>query len=123
MKRFLAVLLLALVVSLPAAADRFGFGYGYGHGRHYGHSRLFFDFAFGPYYAPYYYRPYYYPPYYPPVYYAPPVYYSRPPVVVQQPAPSAYCRDFRGDATIDANGQPFFGRACLQPDGQWHIVD
>ncbi len=75
----------------------------------------------------------YYAP--PPVYYAPPpVYYAPPPVYVvpQRPAYRAApqpqrqaqrtCRTWRGDATIDANGDPFYGTACLESDGLWHIV-
>ena len=83
------------------------------------------------YYAP---PPVYYAP--PPVYYAPPpsVYYAPPPVYVvpQQPAyrtvpqpqrqTQRTCRTWRGDATIDANGDPFYGTACLESDGLWHIV-
>jgi len=78
------------------------------------------------------YRPYY--PYYAPVYYPPPaVVYAPPPVVVAPPqvavpsvagpAPSGYCRQYRGDATVDGASQPFYGTACLQPDGRWHIVN
>lgn len=75
-----------------------------------------------------------YPAYYPPpVYYAPPpVYYAPPPpVVVYQPPAPVYaapapvapsnCRTYNGDATIDASGRPFYGTACLGPDGRWHI--
>ena len=40
-----------------------------------------------------------------------------------QVTPNAYCREWRGDATIDATGQPFWGTACLQPDGSWRIVN
>lgn len=83
------------------------------------HSHFFFGlnlsapYAWGP---PYYAPAYYYPP---PVVYAPPppAYYYPPP----QPAAPA-CRDFQGDATIDGRGTPFYGRACLQADGRWHIV-
>jgi len=78
------------------------------------------------------YRPYYYPP--PPVYYPPPaVIYAPPPVVVAPtpvavpavaaPAPTGYCRQYRGDATVDGANQPFYGTACLQADGRWHIVN
>jgi hypothetical protein len=120
MFRFLAVLLLALVVSVPAAADPRGYRGGWGHrGWGHPHSRVYFSFGFGPFFAPY---PYYYYP--PPVYYAPPpVYYVPAPTVVQAPAANPYCRTFHGDATIDAKGRPFYGTACLQPDGKWYIVD
>ncbi len=85
---------------------------------------------------------YYYPP--PPVYYAPPpiVYAPAPPTVVYTPPPPSMpppatptaspappprqtgnCREYRGDATIDGKSQPFFGTACLQPDGKWHIAN
>jgi hypothetical protein len=120
--RFLAVLLLALVVTAPAQARVFvslGFP--------------FFPF-FGP---PYYYPPpaysYYYPPpyYYPPQqsYYAPQQGYAAPDAYAQgapsdtvSPSSSKNCRTFRGDATIDASGKPFHGRACLEADGRWHVV-
>lgn len=84
-------------------------------------SRVFIGVGtyFGPPYG-YYPPPYYYYP--PPVYYAPaPVYYAPAPAVV---TPAQNCRDYRGDATVDGSGgQPFYGRACLQPDGKWHIVN
>jgi hypothetical protein len=68
----------------------------------------------------YYYMPpppaYYYPP--PPVYYAPP-----PAAYAPAPVPASYCREYRGDASIDSSGAPFYGRACLMPDGKWHIVN
>jgi hypothetical protein len=101
--RFVAVLLLALVASLPASA----------------HSRFFFGFNFPLFYP--YYDYYYYPPY-PAYYYAPPAYYYPPPVVVQTYPPPSYCRRVNGDATVDATGQPFYGTACLWPDGRWHIA-
>ena len=73
----------------------------------------------------------------PPVYYSPPpmVYVPPPPVVVYsppapvmvRPAPpppqTGNCRLYRGDATIDGQNRPFFGTACLQPDGKWHVVN
>lgn len=78
--------------------------------------------------APWYYAP---PPVYyvappPPVYYAmppPPAFYYPPPVAyAPAPAQAPYCREYRGDATIDGSGQPFYGTACLETDGRWHIV-
>ena len=68
---------------------------------------------------------YYYPPpyyYYPPPYY----YYAPPPVYYYVPAPVVTpqtCRQFSGDATNDQTQQPFYGTACLWPDGRWHIVN
>lgn len=112
MNKFLKTLLffaIALALALPGVAQA--------------RSHVFLGFNFG---AP----AYYYPP---PVYYAPPpVYYAPPPPVViyQPPAPvyaapaptvSSNCRTFNGDATIDASGQPFYGTACLESDGRWHI--
>ena len=72
----------------------------------------------------------------PPRYYFPPPVYVVPRTVWVAPPPPIYftpmpppatvtprqCRVFSGDATNDQTGQPFFGRACLWPDGQWHIV-
>jgi hypothetical protein len=107
--RFGAAFLFALLLSLPASA----------------HSRFFFGFGFPLFYDPYpYYPAYYYPP---PVYYAPPpVTYAPPPAYYYVPAPATvpanYCRRFNGDATDDDTGAPFYGTACLLPDGKWHIV-
>jgi hypothetical protein len=79
--------------------------------------RVFLGFNFGvPVYGP---PPaYYYPP--PAYYYPPPPAYYVPPAPTATPAPS--CRTFNGDASVDESGQPFYGTACLQPDGRWHIV-
>ena len=54
----------------------------------------------------------------PPPYSAPAPAYSAAPATVSM----SNCRDYRGDATIDGNGTPFYGRACLGGDGRWHIV-
>ena len=67
-------------------------------------------------------------PYPPPIYVPSPVYaprpvYVPPPVYVQPPAPRPYCREYQGDAIINGSGQPFYGTACLQPDGSWRIVN
>jgi hypothetical protein len=109
-----AVLGVAVAFAIPGTASA------------HGHSRVFLGFNFG---APAYYYPppaYYYPP---PVYYAPPppvVYYAPPPVmqapVIQPSAAPQNCRTYNGDATIDASGQPFYGTACVGPDGRWHIT-
>ncbi len=111
MSRFLKVLTMLLLVgaaAFPAAAEAHG----------HGGTRVFLGFNFG--YPAY--PAYYYPP---PVYYVPPppvvYYYPPPPVYYQAPAPSN-CRTYRGDATIDSSGQPFYGTACLGADGRWHIV-
>jgi hypothetical protein len=66
---------------------------------------------------------YFYPaPIYPyPDPYALPVLAAPGPTVVV-PAPQQQCREYQGDAVMNDNGQPFFGTACLGPDGQWHIV-
>jgi hypothetical protein len=120
--RFLAVLLFALVVSAPADARVF----------------VSFGFPFFPFYAPYYYPPaYYYPPsyYYPPPqgYYPPQQGYAAPGAYAQNapqsapsqtvsPSSSKNCRTYKGDATIDSSGRPFYGRACLESDGRWHVV-
>jgi len=56
--------------------------------------------------------------------YPPAYYYDAPPrVVYVEPRRAPVCRQFRGDATVDANGRRFFGTACLEADGRWHIVD
>jgi hypothetical protein len=135
MLRVLAVLLFALVVSAPAHARVFvslGFP--------------FFPFYWGPtyYYPPppayYYPPPYYYPPqggYAPPGYSAPqssaaPQGYGAPNAYAQNapesapsgavsPSASKTCRTYHGDATIDSSGRPFYGRACLESDGRWHV--
>ncbi len=117
--RMAAVAILAIgligAAATPASADRWHHG-GYRHG---GHSSFFLGLNLGP--PAYYYPPprryYYYVP--PPVYYVPP-----PPVVYAPPmATGPACRTFSGDATIDASGAPFYGTACLEADGRWHIVN
>ncbi len=103
--KFLAVALVVAVAALPGMASA--------HGHHHG-SRVFI--GVGGYWGPPAY--YYYPP---PAYY----YYPPPPVAYVTPAPpyqSSYCRQFNGDASIDANGAPFYGTACLGADGRWHIT-
>ena len=105
-------LLVAFAAANPATA-----------GGSHSHSRFFLGLNFGVpccYYAPapYYYYPAYYPP---PYYYYPPP----PPAVYYAPAPVAaapQCREWRGDARNEQTGQPFYGTACLMPDGRWHIV-
>ena len=66
---------------------------------------------------------YYYPP--PVYYYPPPGYVYQPPAYVSQPAPAPpqqACHEYQTTATIDGRPQPAYGRACLQPDGTWRIV-
>jgi hypothetical protein len=104
--KFLVVALAVAAVSVPAVASA------------HGHSRVFVGVGFGGYYGP--------PAYYPyPAYYPAPAYYYPPPAYISPapPAPysSSYCRQFNGDATIDASGGPFYGTACLGGDGKWHI--
>ena len=70
--------------------------------------------------------PGYYPP--PPGYYPPPpAYYYPPPAAYYAPpaaaAPAPRCRTYNGDASLDDSGQPFYGTACLEADGRWHIVN
>jgi len=104
MRRLVLALLVSVAASSPAAAHRTSFG---------------FHFLLWP--API----YYYPP--PPVYYypAPPVYYVPAPTryYVRRAYARTYCREFQGNAIIDDTGGPFFGTACLEPDGRWHIVN
>jgi len=119
--RFLAVAALVFAASAPAA-----------------NARVFvsFGFPFFPFWGP----AYYYPPapayYYPPPYYYPPQQSYAAPEAYAQPAPqsapaappaaapssSRNCRTYRGDAIIDSSGRPFYGRACLESDGRWHVV-
>jgi hypothetical protein len=120
--RFLAVLILVLAASAPAAQARVFVSLGF----------PFFPFYWGP---AYYYPPapaYYYPPpyYYPPQqsYYAPDAYpqaapeSAAPPSQTVSPSSARNCRTYRGDAIIDSSGKPFYGRACLEADGRWHVV-
>ncbi|MBV8536662.1 MAG: hypothetical protein JO128_13775 [Alphaproteobacteria bacterium] len=123
--RILLPLLLACALGLlPDAA--FAHGHGGGHGGHHGghgggvHSHVFLGFGCCGYWPGYYY-PAYDPYYYGyPAYPADPYAYSAPAAVYQ--APAANCRQFNGNATVDASGQPFYGTACLGSDGLWHIT-
>lgn len=117
--RFLAVLIFVLAASAPAANARVFVSLG---------------FPFFPFFGPAYYYPpapaYYYPPpyYYPPQqsYYAPDAYAQgipqNAPAQTVSPSSSKNCRTYKGDATIDSSGRPFYGRACLEADGRWHVV-
>jgi hypothetical protein len=110
--------LAVLAMGLPAAAQ----------------ARVFVGVGIGvPVYGPRYYYPAYYPPapayYYPPpavVYAPPPVVVAPTPVAAPVAAPAAApgnCRQYQGNATVDGANQPFYGTACLQSDGRWHIVN
>ena len=63
--------------------------------------------------------------YAPPPSYAPPpqAYAAPPPQTFSAPSPGQACREFQGDAVIDGSTQKFYGTACRQPDGRWHIVN
>ena len=120
---FLAALAAGLAFSVPASADWHGghgdshhgdFHHGGFHHDHF-HGRVFLGFGpFWPYYDPFFYP---YPAYYGPPYYAAP--YGAPAATI---SPQANCIQFNGDATNDQTGQPFYGTACMQADGKWHIV-
>lgn len=66
------------------------------------------------------------PPTYAPAYggataYSPP---PAPPIAAPGPAYSAnYCRDFTQKIIIDGLERNAYGKACLQPDGSWRIVN
>ena len=121
MRRIFVAAIVAFAACLPAAANaRVFIGVGVG-------VPLFYPPPV--YYAP---PPVYYAPPPPPVYYAPPpppAYYTPAPAaapVAAAPAPqptSNNCREYHGDATIDGANQPFYGTACLQSDGKWHIIN
>ena len=112
MAKTVAALLLLMIAALPGAAQ----------------ARVFIGFGFPfPFFypAPYYYPPaYYYPP---PAYYYPPAAPAPAAVAPTTAAPAAgttarNCKTFRGNATMDGSRQPFYGTACLEADGKWHIV-
>ena len=59
----------------------------------------------------------------PPAYTAPPAYAPQS-VPAQAPAYSAnYCRDFNQTIIIDGVEKNAYGKACLQQDGSWRIVN
>ncbi len=117
--RFLAAVIVVLAASAPAASAHVFFSFG---------------FPFFPFWGPAYYYPpapaYYYPPpaYYPPQQgYSAPNAYAQPapqsaPAQTVAPSASNNCRTYKGNATIDSSGKPFYGRACLEADGRWHVV-
>ena len=134
----LAAAFVVLAAGSAAAQHHGGGGHGgHGHGGH-GHSHVSFAFGFGgwggwPGYGYWYPPTYYYPPSYgyygypyygyPPTAYAAPQGYGGGTVAPNTQAPARECRNYNGDATIDANGTPFYGQACLEADGKWHIVN
>jgi hypothetical protein len=128
----LAALALGLgLVATPAPAKAEIFiGFSSGHWRHPHHWHYRF---IGPpvvfYGPPAYYRP---PP--PAVYVAPaPVYVPGPiysePLRVSPAGPSyrssngLTCREYQTTVTVGGQVQNAYGTACLQPDGQWKVVD
>ena len=130
MRRFLILASLAsamLAVATPAKADPWRHG-GYYHG---GPRVGVYVGVPGPYYYDPYYNPYYYRPYgyYPPrtVVVERPVYTPAPPVgtVIREGRDSSgnYCREYQSTTTIDGRPVPSYGTACLQPDGQWRIIN
>ncbi len=51
---------------------------------------------------------------------------AAPPVVAAPPPPAYsanYCRDFNQKIVIDGVERNAYGKACLQPDGSWRIVN
>lgn len=131
MARILKVLSIALFVAALGAPTAPAAAHGFHHGGGGFHSHFFFGFGccggFGPYYPAY--DPYYGYAYYPDPYaYPPPVPVPTPGTVYQYQAPAyqapaSNCRQFNGNATVDASGQPFHGTACLESDGRWHITN
>ncbi len=129
---------LSAMAMLPAKADVFvGGGRGVGHGGWgWHHPRFHRNFFFGP-------RIVFWGP---PVYYGPPPYVYGPPVgpplyvpgynapqlqpMTVNPTSAPYrasngltCREFQTTITVEGRPQPAYGTACLQPDGQWKVVD
>jgi hypothetical protein len=51
-----------------------------------------------------------------------PIIVAPPPGATVTPAPQQTCREYQGDAIVNGTNQPFYGTACLEADGQWHIV-
>jgi hypothetical protein len=87
------------------------------HGRHAGHDGWWWVIGG----AWYFYPAPVYP--YPDPYALPAIVAPAPPVATVTPVqPPQQCREYQGDAIISGSNQPFYGTACLEPDGQWHIV-
>ena len=51
-----------------------------------------------------------------------PVIVAPPPAAIVTPVPQQTCREYQGDAIVNGTNQPVYGTACLESDGQWHIV-
>ena len=118
-----------VLTAAPAQARVFiGFSSGHWHRHHHWHYRFIGPrvLFFGP---PIYYRP---PP---PVVYVPPapVYVPGPvssePLRVNPAGPSyrssngLTCREYQTTISVGGRLQNAYGTACLQPDGQWRVVD
>jgi len=129
----LAVALLALTLAGgPALAHGHGGGHGSGGGSHGGGFHGGGWHGGGRYHPGFYYHhpvivggavlPFAYP-YYDPYYYDTPGAwtYVAPSPIYAAPLPGQ-CRTFQGNALVAGSNQPFYGQACLQPDGQWHIA-
>lgn len=126
LKAIMATTLIAVSIAPAAHAgwrDHHDYGYGYGHGydRHHGrHSRGHFSFNF------------YSPP--EPIFIEPsPIYYEPPQAYIPAPTPypanynntgeDRYCREYTRPAQVGGRMQQTYGTACMQPDGDWQIID
>jgi hypothetical protein len=144
-------LALSALSAAPAAADSFFFGfnsgyrpaYGYGgrYDRHHDYDRHRDGYGYGRrhgYFGPriVFLRPpvYYAPPprvvYRAPVYAAPAPVYSVAEPLRANPAGPSYrsasgqtCREYQTTVNVGGRLQEAYGTACLQPDGDWRVVD
>lgn len=66
--------------------------------------------------------PFAYPYYNPYDYDAPGAWPYAAPLPVYAASAAGQCRTFQGNALVAGSNQPFYGQACLQPDGRWHII-
>ena len=150
MPRFSRLLVTTAAATLMATAAYAGphHGNGPGNGHGFGHhqnrynnyrgnsgSRLIVSVGSGAYFgAPY--RPYYAPrAYYRPtnvIYYntPAPVAYYNPIRYVPQQAPvqvaannDRYCREYQKNVVVGGRLQQGYGQACMQPDGNWQVID
>jgi hypothetical protein len=100
-----AGVLLGAATTPPPAGGYYGYpGYG-GYGGYHGYPG---NYGYG------------YPGYAPPQTAA----VAPPPTGTVAPSPSTShdCRTFHGDAIIDGSQQSYYGTACREADGRWHIV-